>query len=298
MASRKADNSPIVAKLTDGLGNQIFIFAAALEQARRLGVDVEVETSFYSIHKKRVYGLNQLFAPSIHSPSVHEAKPSAARRALRHALRLLRQSHLLKEFREKSYRFQPEIFSIRPGTTIEGFFQSPRYFPSVGGEIAESIRNVVVSAREQAIIDDVSSEPFLALHVRRGDYLVESHLREAFGITNRGYYEQSLGLAGKPGVPCVVFTDSPRETKLELEGISELVFDSRVFSLGDLATLKLMSLASGIVMSNSSFSWWAAYTMCHYGPDSTVVSPRPWSKEIYFNEELIDPRWWSIGIQK
>jgi hypothetical protein len=296
MGWRKSGDSPVVAKLTDGLGNQIFIFAAALEQARRLGVEVEVETSFYKIHTKRVYGLSKLFGPSIHEATPSEATPSMARRVLRYVIRRLKLSHLLLEFKEKSHRFQPEIFNIRPGTTIEGFFQSAKYFPTVGAEIAESIRNVIVSATEQAVIDDVSSSPFIAIHVRRGDYLSESHLREAAGLTTREYYEASLKMIGERGLPCIVFSDSPQEAKQELGGVSELVFDSRVFPLGDLATLKLMSLASGIVMSNSSFSWWAAYTMSHFDPASTVISPRPWSKDIYFNEELINRHWWSVGL--
>ena len=77
--------------------------------------------------------------------------------------------------------------------------------------------------------------------------------------------------------------------------MSDLVFDSRISLLGEVATLKLMSLASGIVMSNSSFSWWAAYTMSHFDPDSTVISPRPWSRDILFNEELINRSWWNVG---
>jgi hypothetical protein len=296
MSWRKSGHSPVVAKITDGLGNQIFIFAAALEQARRLGVEVEVDTSFYKIHTKRAYGLNQLFETPINETPIQEATPNIAIRILKHVLRRLKRSDLLKEFREKSYHFQPEIFNIRPGTTIEGYFQSPKYFPSVGAEIAESIRNVVVSATEQAVIDDVSSRPFIAIHVRRGDYLSEAHLREAFGITTREYYEKSLEMIGGRGVPCIVFTDSPEEAKQELRRMKELVFDARILSLGEIATLKLMSLASGIVMSNSSFSWWAAYTMSHFNPGSTVISPRPWSKEIYFNEELINRRWWSVGL--
>jgi hypothetical protein len=296
MTLRKVNRSPVVAKIMEGLGNQLFIYAAALEQARRLGVDVQVDLSFYRIHTKRVYGLNQLFELDIHEPTSREANPSLARRVLKHALRRLKQSNLLMEFKEESRLFQPEIFNIRPGTTIEGFFQSAKYFPSVGPEIAESIRNAIVSAAEQEVIDDLSSSPFIAIHVRRGDYLLESHIRDAHGITTRKYYETSLEMIGKRGLPCIVFTDSPQEVKQELVGMAELVFDSRILLLGELATLKLMSLASGVVMSNSSFSWWAAYTMCHFDPDSTVISPRPWSKEIYFNEELINRRWWSVGL--
>ena len=296
MSWRRSGDSPIVAKLMGGLGNQLFIYGAALEQARRLGVNVEVDTSFYRIHKKRVYGLDQLFKLSIYESIARETNPSLVRRALKYALRRLKQSALLMEFKERSHQFQPEIFNIRPGTTIEGFFQSARYFPSVGPEIAESIRNASVSAAEQEVIDDVSSSPFIAIHVRRGDYLLESHIRDAHGVTTKEYFETSLEMIGRRGLPCIVFTDSPQEAKQELAGMGELVFDSRLLLLGELATLKLMSLASGVVMSNSSFSWWAAYTMCHYDPGSTVISPRPWSKEIYFNEELINRRWWSVGL--
>ncbi len=295
MSWRKSGDSPIVAKLMGGLGNQLFIYGAALEQARRLGVKVEVDTSFYRIHTKRVYGLDQLFEHSIHESTPGEANPSLVRRALKYALRRMKRSDLVMEFKEKSHLFQPEIFTIHPGTTIEGYFQSPKYFPSVGAEIAEKIRNVVVSTSEQAIIDDVSSNPFIAVHVRRGDYSSESHIREAHGLTTRRYYEASLEILDGKGTPCIVFTDSLEETKKELGGISDLIFDSRILLLGELATLKIMSLASGIVMSNSSFSWWAAYTMSHFDSDSTVISPRPWSKQINFNEELIDRRWLSVG---
>jgi hypothetical protein len=291
MKLRKVSESPVVAKLMGGLGNQLFIYAAALEQARRLGVDIEVDTSWYLDKTNRFYKLDQLFGHPL-----HQAKSSHFRQLLKFARPLLKQFDLWTEFKETSHRFQPEIFRICPGTTIEGYFQSPKYFPSVGAEIAESIRNVIVSSAEQAIIDDVSSRPFMAIHVRRGDYLSEVHIREAHGLTTREYYEASLRLIAGRGGNCIVFTDSPQEAENELGGMSELVFDSRIFSLGELATLKLMSLASGIVMSNSSFSWWAAYTTGHFNPDSTVISPRPWSKEIYFNEELISDRWWNVGL--
>jgi hypothetical protein len=291
MSPRKVVDSPVVAKLIGGLGNQLFIYAAALEQARRLGVDIEVDTSWYVDKTNRIYILDRLFGPQL-----HEAKPSQIRKTSKFAGLLLKRFNLSTEFKEKSHRFQPEIFTILPGTTIEGYFQSPKYFPSVGAEIAQSIRNVEVSTSEQAIIDDVASNPFIAVHVRRGDYLKESYIREAHGLTTRGYYEASLEILGGKGAPCIVFTDSPKETEKELGGMSELVFDSRISPLGELATLKLMSLASGIVMSNSSFSWWAAYTMSHFDPDSTVISPRPWSKDIFFNEELINRRWWNVGI--
>jgi hypothetical protein len=291
MSPRKVVEYPVVAKLMGGLGNQLFIYAAALEQARRLGVEIEVDTSWYEDKTDRFYRLHEMFGAPL-----HRAKSSRFRQLLEFARPLLEKFDLWMEFKERSHRFQPEIFKIRPGTTIEGYFQSPKYFPSVGAEIADSIRNLIVSAAEQAVIDDVSSRPFMAIHVRRGDYLSEVHTREVHGLTTREYYEASLNLIAGRGGPCIVFTDSPQEAEKELRGMGELVFDSRIFPIGELATLKLMSLASGIVMSNSSFSWWAAYTISHFNPDSTVISPRPWSRDILFNEELINHRWWNVGL--
>jgi len=291
MSPRKVVEYPVVAKLMGGLGNQLFIYAAALEQARRLGVEIEVDTSWYEDKTDRFYRLHEMFGAPL-----HQAKSSRFRQLLEFARPLLEKFDLWMEFKERSHRFQPEIFKIRPGTTIEGYFQSPKYFPSVGAEIADSIRNLIVSAAEQAVIDDVSSRPFMAIHVRRGDYLSEVHTREVHGLTTREYYEASLNLIAGRGGPCIVFTDSPQEAEKELRGMGELVFDSRIFPIGELATLKLMSLASGIVMSNSSFSWWAAYTISHFNPDSTVISPRPWSRDILFNEELINHRWWNVGL--
>jgi len=291
MGRKRVGQPPVVAKLVEGLGNQIFIYATALEQARRLGVDLEVDTSWYGTQTKRFYALDKLF-----NPSLHVDNPSQVKGFLGKVLRRLTKPDRALEFKERSYHFHPEIFKIRPGTTIKGYFQSAKYFPSVGSEIAKSIRNVIVSDIEQAIIDEVCSRPFIAIHVRRGDYLSESHTREIHGLTSREYYEASLDKIGGRGAPCIVFTDSPKETQKELGDLSDLVFDSRIFSLGEIATLKLMSLASVIVMSNSSFSWWAAYTMSVFDPDATVVTPRPWSKDIYFNEELVNSRWWSLGV--
>lgn len=291
MSWSRASDSPVVARLMGGLGNQIFIYAAALEQARRLGVDLEVDTSFYRIHTKREYGLKELF-----NPSLHESRSGWSVQKYGFARPALKRLGLVMEFKEESHRFHPEIFQIRAGTALEGYFQSTRYFPSVGPEIAKTIREVVVSESEQAIIEDVSSRPFVAVHVRRGDYSSEAHIRDAHGLTTSEYYEASLEILSRKGIPCIVFTDSSEEVEKELGGLSGLVFDSRISPLGELATLKLMSLASGVVMSNSSFSWWAAYTMSYFDPGSTVISPRPWSKDISFNEELIDLRWWNVGL--
>ena len=54
-------NKNIIAFLSGGLGNQLFVYAAALEQADRIGVNVLADVSWFYRQDKRVYLLGHLF---------------------------------------------------------------------------------------------------------------------------------------------------------------------------------------------------------------------------------------------
>ena len=57
---------------------------------------------------------------------------------------------------------------MRPGTTLVGYFQSSRYFPSVRRALLDSLWNVTETAQESAVIADFRSRPSVTLHLRRG----------------------------------------------------------------------------------------------------------------------------------
>lgn len=90
-----------------------------------------------------------------------------------------------------------------------------------------------------------------AIHVRRGDYALA---RNEWGILSADYYNQ--GLRDAPVVCC--FSDEEITEKFARGVDTELVRIDPT-SMTDWQALCALSIHKLIVISNSSFSWWAAF---------------------------------------
>ncbi|MBG0717947.1 alpha-1,2-fucosyltransferase [Microbacterium sp. 2C] len=280
-----------------GLGNQIFILAAAWEQARRLGVPVHLDRSHFAVGGTFAYGLDAFDHPA----TVLEPGESPWRSVRINRERVLPVprrpwGHIYLERDGDTY--SPAIERIRPGTTLIGYFQSPKYFPSVRDELSASMLAVPDSDAEAATISQMLENPAISLHLRRGDYLAVSEDRQF--IASVAYAVRAIRLLRSMGVdlPVRVFSDSVDLVKQELRGIPgdfEFVEDGL---LGTWASLKAMSAGRAMIMSNSSFSWWGAELMRRrFGGDTPVIAPRPWTQTGTAKADLLDPDWISLDAR-
>ncbi len=63
-------------------------------------------------------------------------------------------------------------------------------------------------------------------------------------------------------------------------------------------TLKAMAAGTAMIMSNSSFSWWAATLMAHQGSvPPTIIGPRPWTASGTAKADLFEPEWISLDAR-
>ena len=115
----------------------------------------------------------------------------------------------------------------------------------------------------------------LVIHVRLGDYLTESN----FGVPSADYYIKSVKsiLKNSPASEIWLFSNDTAKAR---EYLGEM-FDSysiRVIDeeLDEVETLALMRLGSNFVISNSTFSFWAAFLSD--SEDGIVYFPNPWFK--------------------
>jgi hypothetical protein len=69
------------------------------------------------------------------------------------------------------------------------------------------------------------------------------------------------------------------------------IFTTKDFN--SIETLILMSMASGHVISNSTFSWWGAYLGHIKKRNGNVIAPNPWFKNMVPPDKLI-PRDWTL----
>jgi hypothetical protein len=126
---------------------------------------------------------------------------------------------------------------------------------------------------------------FIALHVRRNDY---AH----HGLICRNYFDSILNRY--PETPFVVFTDEPNVIKSAFRSVKNFVGISHDFGqiigkaqkFGEIDELRMLSSHSVIVISNSTFSWIAAYLGWRHN-GAQVYYPSMWS--ISGHEPMIAP---------
>ena len=110
------------------------------------------------------------------------------------------------------------------------------------------------------MVNAMTREPIVALHVRRGDFLLNP---DHYGILDAKYYENAISMIplDLQKAQMWVFSDSPSLARETLSQISDLqfVYISPPPSSDALESLILMSLAQGQIIANSTYSFWAAY---------------------------------------
>ena len=132
------------------------------------------------------------------------------------------------------------------GIELKGYFQSYGHFEGIADELAR-------------ILGEVPKRDAIGVHVRRGDYLtVGYYLRLALP-----YYATAIRLImGRypgPFREIVVFSDDPAWcVENLLPGLSEIL-PASIFEGGPVDALKAMKSMRGMVIPNSSFSWWGAW---------------------------------------
>ena len=185
--------------------------------------------------------------------------------------------------KEKSFAFDEDLFNNCPKwVNIEGFLQSEKYFKNIEKEIKEDFAFKEEFSKPSRDMIATVEEP-VALHIRRTDYLKLSH-HNSLGLD---YYEKALGEFDSDRT-IIIFSDDPewcKEQKL-FDGDRFLVAEGN----GNYVDLCLMTLCTGHIIANSSFSWWGAWL----SDSKKVVAPKNWFSghlEDQDTKDLYCPEW-------
>jgi len=146
---------------------------------------------------------------------------------------------------------------------LEGYFQSMKYMESTFDEFVSKLyfpENIKTSCNR--IKEKIGK--FVVLHARRGDYL---NYPDIHPICKLDYFQKALEYF--PDYTVVVCTDSQDVFNAECYGRFNYVFSNGSV----MQDLYLMTIADGIIMSNSTFSWWGASMNKN---DITVIAPTKW----------------------
>jgi hypothetical protein len=155
-----------------------------------------------------------------------------------------------------------------------GFFQSHIYIDLIWQELAKELRNL-----DHFKFNNDSTEDYLSAHIRLGDYLFNSKTNNHHGTVTADYVVTALvKLREQLNLNKVkVITDSPEAINPYLKTINDNGFVTQLVSQNQVSDFHSLGKAKGIVISNSSFSWWAGY-YANKRFDAKVVAPYPWFK--------------------
>ena len=211
-----------------------------------------------------------------------------------------------QQVQENEHCFIPEFFEECPdNTSLDGYFQTEKYFKHISNEIHEdySFKDQYLKSCKE-YIDSLDSKPIF-LHVRRTDAVGREQYHPILPIS---YFEDALKNWSDDTL-CFVFTDDIEWCKSQeifkkdrfLFNESNGVYQYKsIDGLGKpqntllpQVDLCLMSLCSGAIIANSSFSWWGAWLQNDRGK---VIAPDPkkWFGTAMTNldtSDIVPDRW-------
>jgi len=240
----------ITIKLMGGLGNQMFQYAFGFALAKRKKTKLMLDISFFNeinAATPRIFELDQL---------------------------CVSQNNLCKKpFYVKIPKIGYKVAQFL--NYFEGYFQSEKYFIDCKDEIRKEFQ-----FKEKL---QVSEGNTVAVHIRRGDYVkfADIHL-----VCNPFYYENAISyIQGKVENPIFyVFSEDIEWCKQNVSFPSDSVFMSYNPNLPSSYDMQLMSLCKHNIISNSSYSWWAAWL--NMNSNKIIVAPDKWLAEgrVYTDE--------------
>lgn len=161
-------------------------------------------------------------------------------------------------FDEKINKFNPEVFNIKPDTHLFGFWQSEKYFVGYENQIREWLK------LEKPDSEYIKKE-YCTIHFRAQDgYLRENWvLPPEYFESAKNYFRNNVN----KDIKFVIVTDNPQ--------LSKRYFPQDIIISNDMKKdLSILTHSKNKIISNSSFSWWAAWLGLPHS--NLVVAPNRW----------------------
>ena len=147
------------------------------------------------------------------------------------------------------------------------------------------------------IINKIKNCNSVSVHIRRGDYLIDTNYRMFGGICDENYYAEAFKIIKKyvQNPTFFIFSDDIEWSKMHIcqkENCYFVTINKKEDSWKDMF---LMSICKHNIIANSTFSWWGAYL--NKNKSAIVISPDIFIKTD-INSDIYKENWIKLGSVK
>lgn len=301
----------VVARLNGGLGNQLFQFAAAECIAKRQERELFVDTSgiFNSntrgLATKRSFELQSAISiqPHLLDPGLGGWRIKAlAREGLSASSTFL--SRIVSSLPSKDWQVLREgpdgyenLIAAKDAKNLYliGYWQDFRFAEEVRSQLTRKLMTpYMIGNRGASLLESIESQNSVAVHVRRGDFLTK--WGQNHQVTSREFFNSAIKeMQRRVRDPkFFVFSDDADWCRMNLSQLpegSQIISPS--FHESSYSDMWLMSRARNFILSNSSFSWWAAWSAQRNA--ETILRPVRWLKSSGADARVFPPHWEAWG---
>ncbi len=298
----------IIVRLANGIGNQLFTYAAAFNYSKKINANllIDDQSGFYKRYKYELNNFN-LSAKLANNDDKFIGPIGRLKRKIYKKFHFINKNITFieeKKDQNKLTEYDKNIFreNVNKNIYFEGYFQTEKYFFEIENELRKefSFKDNIIN-KENKFKDMILKNNAVSIHIRNKRFLKEDN-HSNIELLNKKNLELNLSIV-KKGITYfeknidnpVYFIWSNEFNKLrEHFPADKFIFVDNKLERNDIYDLYLMTLCKNFILSPSTFHYWGAYLSNHKNK-ICLGPPKIMNKSGYYgfsNNKDIKPNWW------
>lgn len=298
----------LIVRLANGIGNQLFTYAAALNYSKKIDANllIDDQSGFYKRYKYELSNFN-VSAKIANDNLKFIGYFGRFRRKIYKKFNFINRNITFveeKKDKNKLTEYDQNIFSknVNKNIYFEGYFQTEKYFSNIENKIREeySFKENIINKKNK-FKDLILNNNAVSIHIRNKRFLKEEkhsnietlneqNLEINLNIVKKGisYFEKNIDN------PVFFIWSNDFSQLREYFPEEKFIFVDNSLESNDVYDLYLMTLCKNFILSPSTFHYWGAYLSKHKNK-ICLGPPKIKNKSGYYgfsNNKDIKPNWW------